>query len=178
MIDLLDGKMGAIKTLHSWTRYRAHLHCVDIKRGPVIVPLNRINTQFEYLEEVRFEKFQDTTIERGLLGYINEYWNIKYDTELSSNETHIVHELYKETGLCPIPVQRQNRHYPVLGNHFIAWYNYFPSYVASGIRMNRERKILYSPYPDEVERFSGFTIERLPPYAPGGKPRVQINAKL
>jgi len=178
MSDLLDGKEGAVKQLHSWTRYRAHLHVVDIKRGTVIVPLNRINSQFEYLEEVRFERFLDSTTHRGLMSYIWEYWNIKYDTPLNSNDTHIVHELFKETGLCPLPVNRQQRHYEVLGSHFIPWYEYFPSYVASGIQIKRQRKILYSPYHDEVEAIQGYEIERLPPIGRSLNPRVKINLKV
>lgn len=168
---------GRLKlVLQTKTRYRAFLHMIELQPyGKVLVPLDKIDPRFEFLEEIRFQSMGTNASHTGLVEFITETAPIIYKTnDISWMDRTLAYELRNEFGLT-LPLNTTHGPRRKLPEGFM-WYNeYFPSYEVKGIQDQSTFVTFFSPYEDEIETPDNIMYELF--YNPGD-PRTRIKIEL
>lgn len=164
--------VGNTFTVKPEQRYIAHMHivrvpCIRGERGRpftgcetdeqgaefirVIVPLNRIHPDLEYIETVHFGVFLGSTT-HCLMGYIRDFLHpwLEIDHERDWREDKVSF-LLASMGISTLPNQKTRkltRIDPPM--QFIDYKQYFESYTVEKIWCEKKPYIISSPYEDEI----------------------------
>ena len=147
----LGTKASGKHLLISQPRYRAFLHRFETPQGAIIVPLDRIHKEWNFLEEVRFIRATTLHEHLGLVNYIQDTANVLYDAKHDFSKRLTRQYLLENTPLKQIPKPpSSNRGRGVGHPNFPVFKEYFPEYLAYGIGHKGKFWVIESPYKDEI----------------------------
>ena len=137
---------------------------------------HRINPDYEYLEEVRFELFSTIALERqGLLNYLEEVAAHLYNTvPIYANKPETRGIIRNETQLPLFRSREEMSETDFYRDRWKYWANYFPSYTVSGIAVKGVAAVLYSPYEDEIHPMDGYVLKRTKNTTTTGRPKIKV----
>lgn len=171
----LQHKHSKTLILWEWQRWIAHLHKVKVEWKEyvdyVVVPLDKeyAGPGIEYIEAIRFNRWNGGEYTKGLASYIKEYWNAVYRLNTNFNAAHTRALVYETYGFRQGTNGRKDEEFSDY------WTEYFPSYTVKGFHNNGQQCIVESPYEDELCNIQGFNFELAPDKR--GKTCIKISHK-
>ena len=161
-VDFLGYRNTGNLNYHVWKRYRAFMHIVEIDypTGQVsraAVALDRVYPKYEFIEEVRFQRYGLWPNGPSLYAYMEDFFQVAYKCPYNYT-TQNIKDCLQEKGIEILPAGARIRvtddpvHRPI-------WQKYYSSYEVGGFWQANTCYVWDSPYPEEIDDFSMYDIE-------------------